>query len=304
MMTWAALLTDEITDRRVRIRSVAAVLSGLLHAGLIGAAFAELPWTSPEASAWGGDVDITIVFAPQVEEVSTSTLEPRIVMPESAPAAPLLLSEPAPADASSDGDVREAALQPSVEAEPRRPEISAALAPEQPSLETMLPAADAPPAVDAHDFARAKPAPPSPPARHRPQVAAVQPPSARRAAPDARPPAATPGSPAPSAALKSDAAQRRSEEDYFHQIVRKISQYRFYSRSPENVPRGLVVTRMTIARDGRLLDVGLVKSSGFPNLDNAVVETIRQASPFAPLPGAIAQDRKTFIVPVNYTRER
>jgi protein TonB len=60
---------------------------------------------------------------------------------------------------------------------------------------------------------------------------------------------------------------------------------------------------MTIARDGRLLDVALLKSSGFPNLDNAVVETIRQASPFAPLPADLAQEQKTFIVPVNYTRE-
>ncbi|MBN9085684.1 MAG: TonB family protein [Reyranella sp.] len=303
MMTWAAFLSDEIAERRGRLPSVAAILSGLLHAGLIGAAFAQLPWTSPEASAWGG-VDVTIAFAPQVEEVSASALEPQAVTPDPAPATQLLLSEPAPAEASSAGDVPETALQPSIAAEPPQPDVSAALAPEQPSLEKMVPATDAPPAVDAHDFARAKPIPASPPAQHRPQVAAVQLPSARHGPPDVRPVATAPSGPPPAAALKSDAAQQKAEEDYLYQIVRKISQYRFYSRSQENVPRGLVVTRMTIARDGRLLDVALVKSSGFPNLDNAVVETIRLASPFAPLPGDLAQDRKTFIVPVNYTRER
>jgi protein TonB len=60
---------------------------------------------------------------------------------------------------------------------------------------------------------------------------------------------------------------------------------------------------MTIARDGRLLDVALLKSSGVPSLDQAVVETIRRASPFSPLPSELASDRRTFVVPINYRRE-
>jgi protein TonB len=298
MMTWVAFLADDIAERRIRVRSVAAVLSGLLHAGLIGAAFAELPWTSPAASAWG--VDVTVELAPQVDDVSARLLDAQVVTPEPIPETHLLLSEPVPVDPPSAGDFREAALMPEIsppDATPERQEARAALAPPPPeplSLDMMLPTVEAPPAVDAHDFARAKPAPARPPAQQRAQAAAVQPPSpVKRPAQDVQ----------PAAAVKSDHAQQKAEEDYFFQLVRKISQYRFYSRSQENVPRGLVVTRMTIARDGRLLDVALLKSSGFPNLDNAVVETIRQASPFAPLPADLAQEQKTFIVPVNYTRE-
>jgi TonB family protein len=46
----------------------------------------------------------------------------------------------------------------------------------------------------------------------------------------------------------------------------------------------------------------LTKSSGFPNLDHGLVETIRQASPFAPLPADIADESYSFVVPISYTR--
>jgi protein TonB len=107
-----------------------------------------------------------------------------------------------------------------------------------------------------------------------------------------------------SLSLGNDRAQRKAEEDYFWQIVQKISQYRYYARSRENTEQGIVVTRMTIARDGRLLDVSLMKSSGFPNLDNGVMEAIRRASPFAPLPADVPRDQQTFVVPISYKHER
>jgi protein TonB len=54
-----------------------------------------------------------------------------------------------------------------------------------------------------------------------------------------------------------------------------------------------------------VLDVALLKSSGSTTLDTAVVDTIRQASPFPPLPPGLASGgTQTFIVPVNYTRDQ
>jgi periplasmic protein TonB len=334
MITWATFLTDHVAERMVRIRSAAAGLSALLHAALVLAAFAELSPAPTAASEFG--IAVTLERAPQADDAASS------VTP-----APLasLLSEPAPGDppppkeqpestAVPESVVPESAVSdsdaaPEVPREP--PEASAALAPTpseptleqeasamvpppppEPPLEAALPPVEAPPTVDAHDFARATPAPvakPTPPQAAAkptpPQAAAVQPPPGTRAAQDAKPgdPAGLAGR-TPAAAPKSEPMQRKAEEDYFWQIVRKISQYRFYSKAQDSVLQGLVVTRMTIARDGRLLDVSLLKSSGFPNLDRAVVETIRQASPFAPLPADLAQSQQTFIVPVNYTRER
>ena len=79
-----------------------------------------------------------------------------------------------------------------------------------------------------------------------------------------------------------------------------MSQYHYTPKSSVVSESGVVVMRITVARDGRLLDVSLVKSSGFPTLDNGVMDTIRQASPYAPLPSDIPGAQHTFILPVNY----
>src|SRR5262249_15449928 len=97
--------------------------------------------------------------------------------------------------------------------------------------------------------------------------------------------------------------QRKSQEDYLWGVIRKISQLRYYPRSVrENSEYGTVITLVTIARDGRLLDVTISRSSGYHNLDNAVLEIIRQAAPYPPLPNDVTGDRHTFTLPLNYKR--
>jgi len=58
--------------------------------------------------------------------------------------------------------------------------------------------------------------------------------------------------------------------------------------------------RVTVARDGRLIDVKVDKSSGFPTIDAAEIETMRKASPFPPLPPDIPGERVVFILPITY----
>jgi len=317
MMTWAAFLNDEAGERLVRARSLAVGLSAVLHALLVLAVFAEV--SQPSAATGDAGIDITFEPTPGVEQASAA------VVPEPAPPSSPLLSEaslggpPAKeAEPVAEPQIARSEEAPPIETLREQPEPPAAMAPPPPlesqpepeasvslpppaeaRLEEVLPGVDSPPAVDTRDFARARPAQP------KAQAAAVQVPAAKRVAPDAKPgDSPAPTGRAPATALRSEQEQRKTEEDYFLQIVRRISQFRFYSNSRENAPQGLVVTRMTIARDGRLLDLALMKSSGFPDLDRAVVETIRRASPFAPLPADLGREQQTFIVPVNYTRER
>lgn len=242
----------------------------------------------------------------------------------------LLADEPAPVDPAAPNDSLQPSPEPEVVHEPQSAASEAPSLPAPPQLEQAVVAVEAPPDVDRRDFARATPleelVPPAetPPAVGAHELVAARPatdgkaarqppmqatalpaPSPKRSVPEAKPGDSLGAARhSPSVALKSDAAQRKSHEDYFWQIVRKISQYRFYSKQQQTAEQGLVVTRMTIARDGRLLALSLVKSSGFPNLDGAVLDTIRQASPFAPLPSELAEEQQTFTVPVSYTRER
>ncbi len=76
--------------------------------------------------------------------------------------------------------------------------------------------------------------------------------------------------------------------------------HRLYVR--ENSDEGLVVALVTIARDGRLLDAAISRSSGSKTLDKATLDVIHSAGPYAPLPNDVLGDRHTFVVPLNYRR--
>jgi protein TonB len=282
MMTWADFLRDEPSERLSRVNGTATLLSVALHVAVI-LPFVELPLPSPET----GDpvIDVTLELAP-----------PPLGQP-------LLLPEPTPADPPS----REEFLR-------SQPAVAMAAPSPAPTLEQQLTPVDAPPAVEGQEFAEAKPEPATLP--EAPPVQALAPPPV--------PPAAKPQPPKPRAvqeAMRQDApgattrpvaaapgnglAQRQAAEDYFRLIVQKISRYHFLSRGQSTTDRGLVVTRLTLARDGGVLDVSLLRSSGSPALDNAVVQTIRSASPFPPLPADLAGGGpQTFVVPVNYSRDR
>jgi protein TonB len=83
-----------------------------------------------------------------------------------------------------------------------------------------------------------------------------------------------------------------------------LSQVHFYGASRDESEHGLVVARLTVARDGRLVGVAVARPSGFPNLDRAVLDTVRRASPFPPLPADLAVDNYSFIVPISYAQQR
>jgi protein TonB len=88
-------------------------------------------------------------------------------------------------------------------------------------------------------------------------------------------------------------------------VVRKLSNTRF-DADGESDPsgRGIVVARLIVARDGGLVDVSLTKDSGSAALDRSVVSMIRKAAPFPPLPAQDASGSFSFIVPINYARQR
>ena len=65
---------------------------------------------------------------------------------------------------------------------------------------------------------------------------------------------------------------------------------------------GTVVLRITIARDGRLMAVGLSRSSVSATLDNFTLNMVRQAAPYSPLPDDIPGSQHTFILPLSFRR--
>lgn len=180
-------------------------------------------------------------------------------------------------------------------------------------LEQMVPGVDVPPQISGRDFARTAPSAvaKSSVLQNRPQAPPPQQ-SIRQATPkrasqqnDADPSGSTsPGASSPVTRTATSYSAHQAQQDYLLQIVRKLSQTRFTSATPEERQHGLVVVRLTIGRDGSLVDVALARPSGSPALDHGVVETVRKASPFAPLPAELADNSHTFVVPIDYAQER
>lgn len=204
-------------------------------------------------------------------------------------------------------------------------------APPPPSLEQALPPLEAPPPpVTERDIPKPVPAPPAPPPP-KPQQAArpAPPPPAPRAAPPPTPaprPATPPAPPQqlrpsplaqqPRSSQGSQAAapssptfrnpadnygEKRAQEQYLWQVMRRIAQFPYVPKSTGVIrEEGTVLTRVTISRQGQLLNVVMEKSSGLPSLDAGVMDTIRRASPYPPLPAEITGASHTFQLPVSF----
>jgi protein TonB len=177
--------------------------------------------------------------------------------------------------------------------------------PSDPHIAPVLPSSEPPPEVTAMDFGTSPPTPLPLPQTTLERVLLpmeAPPPVAGREL--ARTPAQPRiGEPSPVTRAAATYSDQRAQQDYVLQVVRRLSQ-RFYSQSREPSERGVVVTRLTVARDGRLIDLALVKGSGFPGLDQSVLDAVRKAQPFPPLPAEFASNSFTFIVPINYAQER
>jgi protein TonB len=183
----------------------------------------------------------------------------------------------------------------------------------QTTLERVVLPMEAPPPVAARELANTGPSATArspntqdqvqapPPRESIRQGAAKQAAQQNAAEPSAHPRRGEPSPVTRAAATQSD---QRAQQDYVLQVVRRLSRSRFYSQSREPSERGVVVARLTVARDGWLTDLSLAKGSGFPGLDQSVMDEIRKAAPFPPLPAEFASNSFTFIVPINYAQER
>jgi protein TonB len=96
------------------------------------------------------------------------------------------------------------------------------------------------------------------------------------------------------------AARSRAADEYVWTVIRKFSQYLPDLR--EKNQGGTVVIRAIIARDGRLLEADIARSSGVPALDKGMLEALRAAAPYPPLPAEIPGDRIVFTQPITARR--
>ncbi len=176
-----------------------------------------------------------------------------------------------------------------------RPEMAAVPQPPQPAAQ---------PSPNLEE-ALAPPQEPPPPAAHDlPTIRVPLPPWPTPRPPQAAPPPAN--APASVQAPPSNSAdwligKSRARNAYLDQVARLTARYRRYPGvALDNKQAGRVVTRVTIARDGRLIDVSIDTSSGWPAIDAAELETIRRSAPFPSVPNDMPGDPLILILPIHY----
>ena len=218
---------------------------------------------------------------------------------QAAPQLPLGLKPPSPAKP-------ETAKPETPKSESPPPETQQASRPQETPLQDMLPPLETPPPpLTSQDFPKPppKPAPPAPPQQQTRAAPAPSPPQhQQRLAPSplSQHQNPTQQATAPSTTFVNPAdtyARSKVRDDYLWQVIAKFSQYlpKLFQRNEG----GTVVLTFSIARDGRLLDVNISKSSGVASLDRGLIEAIRAAAPYPPLPADIPGDHITYTQPIT-----
>lgn len=171
-------------------------------------------------------------------------------------------------------------------AEPTKHEAVAPMVTEAPSIEKPT---EAPVTVPAKSAAQA---PPSPAPSQIPEQTA-----------------ATDTAPAPTqtAAIAPAPSNEPTKRDYgwlSEAILRRVEELKRYPAAARvDRAEGKVVVKAVINEDGSVGEVEIFQSSGFPSLDKAAIETIRQAAPFH-LSHPLGRPRLTIKIPISYRLDR
>lgn len=283
----------------------AVALAALLHA-LAALALWRMSMIPPRLPPPETPIDVTIEQLKAPEPPPPAAPAKKEPPPPRAPAPPVEPGLRPPAAITADKPTQVPRPQPPEDVRPPQPQALEPAVPQPPSTPPpptppAAPPKPAPPPSplalppQTHGSLPSPPAKPSPPSQ-RPELrpSPLTPPQQQR-----RPPSVAPAEePAPTRFVNpADVYNRaRVSDNYLWQVIRKLSGYHYYA--DVKAERGVTVVRVVIARDGRLLDIGIAQSSGYPAFDNGVVAGVRGGSPYAPLPPEIKGDRATFTLPL------
>jgi TonB family protein len=92
--------------------------------------------------------------------------------------------------------------------------------------------------------------------------------------------------------------------DYIDSIQQKVNLCSIYPIAAKTKGwEGIVKVRFTISEDGRIKDIDIAKSSGYPLLDAAAMLAIKDASPY-PFPDTCPNKEIELILPINFTQNQ
>lgn len=91
-------------------------------------------------------------------------------------------------------------------------------------------------------------------------------------------------------------------DDYFERLRRHLAWHKRYpADASKQKQEGKVQVKFTLARDGTVLAAEIERGSGFPLLDQAVLDMLREASPVPPLPERFTRERIQISLPIDFS---
>jgi len=289
------------SSRSDRLSPVALALAVLLH-GLVVVSLWWMSLNQPQRALIEEAIEVSLEQPPPPP--------PPEAKPPTPPSPPIDLGLRPPAPLTADRPTQALPSQPLSRAPPAPPPPMPAPMPretmrlplsEPPPPERLLPKPFDSPALPEPAPIPAPPmqsllAPPAPPPpAPRPEFK----PSPLTPAPQRTPPAAQseePPSPHPFVNPADAYTRARVADNYLWQVARKLEGYRYEANV--RVSRGVTVVRIVIARDGRLLDASIARSSGVPEFDRGVLAGVRSGAPYTPLPPDIKGASASFDLPL------
>lgn len=93
-----------------------------------------------------------------------------------------------------------------------------------------------------------------------------------------------------------------SDSRYFLQLMAWLNRYKEYPvELKKKKKQGVVTLQFSINRQGELLDSKVIKSSGYPDLDQAAIRMLKQADPLPRIPSSLRRERLTLAIPIEYS---
>jgi len=149
-----------------------------------------------------------------------------------------------------------------------------------------------------------RPAPPKPDPIERtivPLATIPVPPPAPLAKPvDPAPPRPETAAPKTAPAPPAPQVSSKAPDTWEGRVLARLEKFRRYPGGARTArQQGVVYLHFRMNRDGHVLSLSLAKSSGFPALDRAALETLRRADPLPKIPPD-RPDEIDLVVPVEY----
>jgi periplasmic protein TonB len=142
-----------------------------------------------------------------------------------------------------------------------------------------------------------KPPPPPPPPPPEPQaVAAPETPPPPPKVEEQKPP------PTPAMPARSKGGAPHIAPAWRTSLVRHLDQYKRYpAAARERSEEGVVLLSFSVDRTGHVLEHHVVRSSGYPALDDEVMSMIERAQPLPPFPPTMSEAKLDLTVPISFS---